>query len=172
MASLSAPQVLSYENPPLLLADKAQIVHEDGTAYSSEYGLHTFLELTGAAYPQDFYQTDAWGGFDPKNDQGRSYQEMLESYRESCEREIRNLIGHAVPKNFSWAALGWQWLFSKLFPGRMSTQVVPSVGTTLRFSVRSRFTAIPSETGDMSSTFTDSSNLGSRRRGGIPQPRV
>ena len=27
---------------------------------------------------------------------------MLESYRESCEREIRNLIGAAVPKNFSW----------------------------------------------------------------------
>jgi hypothetical protein len=50
MASLSAPQVLSYEDPPLLLADKAQIIQEDGTAYSSEYGLHTFLELTGAAY--------------------------------------------------------------------------------------------------------------------------
>jgi hypothetical protein len=27
---------------------------------------------------------------------------MLESYRESGEREIRNLIGAAVPKNFSW----------------------------------------------------------------------
>lgn len=27
---------------------------------------------------------------------------MSESYRESCEREIRNLIGNAVPKNFSW----------------------------------------------------------------------
>jgi hypothetical protein len=50
MTSLSAPQVLSYENPPLLLADKARIVREDGTACSSEYGLHTFLELTGAAY--------------------------------------------------------------------------------------------------------------------------
>jgi len=56
----------------------------------------------GGANPQDFYQTDAWGGFDPKNDQGRSYQEMSESYRESCDREIRNLIGNAVPKNFSW----------------------------------------------------------------------
>jgi hypothetical protein len=28
-----------------------------------------------------------------------------ESYRESCEREIRNLIGNAVPKNFSWEDL-------------------------------------------------------------------
>jgi hypothetical protein len=182
MTSLSSPQVLSYENPPLLLADKARVVREDGTVDSVEYGLHSFLELTGAAYkvmdadelrldvrrlwwkpgeqvhvtngcpqifreagewglgmehepptewrevsnhvvfafndpnnwgvenvdftvggadPQDFYQTDAWGGFDPKNDQGRSYQEMSESYGESCEREIRNLIGNAVPKNFS-----------------------------------------------------------------------
>jgi hypothetical protein len=183
MTSLSAPQVLSYENPPLLLADKARVVREDGTVDSVEYGLHTFLELTGAAYkvmdaddsrldirrlwwkpgeqiqiangcpqifykagqwglgteqeppaewreinnhvvfafndpnnwdvenvdftvggadPQDFYQTDAWGGFDPQNDQGRSREEMSESYCESCEREIRNLIGNAVPKNFSW----------------------------------------------------------------------
>src|SRR5262245_31033295 len=183
MTSLSAPQVLSYENPPLLLADKMRVVQEDGTAYPSEYGLHTFLELIGPSYKvieadesrldirhlwwkpgeqiqlasgypqifynvglwglgtmheppaewrevnnhvvftfndpnkwdvehvdfkvggadqQDFYQTDAWGGFDPKNDQGRSYQEMSESYRKSCEREIRNLIGNAVPKNFSW----------------------------------------------------------------------
>jgi hypothetical protein len=186
MTSLFAPQVLSYENPPLLLADKVRVIREDGTVDSTEYGLHTFLELTGPAYkvmeadesrldirrlwwkpgeqiqlengrqqifykagqwglgteheppaewqeitdhvvfafrdpnnwgvenvdftvggadPQDFYQTDAWGGFDPKNDQGRSYQEMSESYRESCEREIRNLIGNAVPKNFSWEDL-------------------------------------------------------------------
>jgi hypothetical protein len=186
MTSLFAPQVLSYVNPPLLLADKARVVREDGTVYSSEYGLHTFLELTGAAYklmeadesrldirhlwwkpgehaalpsgcpqifhkagqwglgteheppaewqeinnhvvfafsdpdnwsvenvdfmvggadPQDFYQTDAWAGFDPRNREGRSYQEMSESYRESCEREIRNLVGNAVPKNFSWEDL-------------------------------------------------------------------
>ena len=26
----------------------------------------------------------------------------LAAYRESCEREIRNLIRNAVPKNFSW----------------------------------------------------------------------
>ncbi len=183
MTSLSAPQALSYENPPLLLADKARVLREDGTVDSVEYGLHTFLELTGAAYkvmdaddsrldirqlwwkpgeqiqiangcpqifykagqwglgaeqeppdewreisnhvvfafnnpnnwdidkvdftvggadPQDFYQTDGWGGFDPNNDQGRSREEMSESYQESCEREIRNLIGNAVPKNFSW----------------------------------------------------------------------
>jgi hypothetical protein len=50
ITSLSAPQVLSYENPPLLLADKARVVQEDETVYSSEYGLHTFLEVTGAAY--------------------------------------------------------------------------------------------------------------------------
>jgi len=56
----------------------------------------------GGADPQDFYQTDAWAGFDPSNDQGRSREEMSESYCESCEREIRNLIGNAVPKNFSW----------------------------------------------------------------------
>jgi hypothetical protein len=166
-----------------LLADKVQVVQEDRTAYSLEYGLHTFLELTGAAYkvmeadesrldirhlwwkpeeritfpsgchqifyqagqwglgtiqeppaewrevsnhvvfafsdpnnwdvdnvdftvggadPQDFYQADAWVGFDPSNDPGRSREEMSESYRESCEREMRNLIGNAVPKNFSW----------------------------------------------------------------------
>jgi hypothetical protein len=183
MTSLSTPQVLSYENPPLLLADKARVVREDGTVDSVEYGLHTFLELIGAAYkilkadesrldirhlwfkpgeqitlpgrcpqifysagqwglgteheppaqwhevinhvvfafntpsnwdvgnvdftvggadPQDFYQSDAWAGFDPSNDQGRSREEMSESYRESCEREIRNLIGNAVPKNFTW----------------------------------------------------------------------
>jgi hypothetical protein len=183
MTSLSAPQVLSYENPPPLLADKARVIREDGIVDSVEYGLHTFLELTGAAYkvmeaddsrldirrlwwkpgeqiqiengcpqifhkagqwglgteqeppvewreinnhvvfafndpnnwdvdkvdftvggadPQDFYQTDAWEGFDPSNDQGRSREEMSESYQESCEREIRNLIGNAVPKNFSW----------------------------------------------------------------------
>jgi len=182
-ASLSAPQVLSYENPPLLIADKARVIREDGTVDSVEYGLHTFLELTGAAYkvmdaddsrldirrlwwkpgeqiqiangcpqifyktgqwglgteqeppeewreisnhvvfafndpnnwdidkvdfivggadPQDFYQTDVWAGFDPNNDQGRSHEEMSESYCESCKREIRNLIGNAVPKNFSW----------------------------------------------------------------------
>lgn len=59
----------------------------------------------GGADPQDFCQTDAWGGFDPKNDQGRSYQEMSESYRESGEREVRNLIGNAVPKDFSWGDL-------------------------------------------------------------------
>jgi hypothetical protein len=183
MGSLFAPEVLSYENPPLLLADKTRVVREDGKVDSIEYGLHTFIELTGAAYkvldadesrldirplwwkpgeqiqlpsgcpqifhkagqwglgtepeppadwreienhvvfafsdpknwdvdsvdltvggadPQDFYQTDAWGGFDPSNDQGRSREEMSRSYRESCEREIRNLIGNAVPKNFSW----------------------------------------------------------------------
>ncbi len=186
MTLLSAPQVLTYENPPLLLADKARVIREDGTVDSVEYGLHTFLELTGAAYkvmdaddsrldirrlwwkpgeqiqiangcpqifykagqwglgteqeppdewreinnhvvfafndpnnwdidnvdftvggadPQDFYQTDVWGGFDPSNDQGRSREEMSESYQESCEREIRNLIGNAVPKNFSWEDL-------------------------------------------------------------------
>ena len=35
MTSLSAPQVLSYENPPLLLADKARVIREDGTVDSS-----------------------------------------------------------------------------------------------------------------------------------------
>ena len=50
MTSLSAPQVLSYENPPLFLADKVRVAQEDGTAYFSEYGLHTFLELTGPSY--------------------------------------------------------------------------------------------------------------------------
>jgi hypothetical protein len=55
-----------------------------------------------SADPQDIYQTDAWAGFDPSNDQGHSHEGMSESYRESCEREIRNLIGNAVPKSFSW----------------------------------------------------------------------
>ena len=39
-----------YENPPLLLADKVRVVQEDGSAYPSGYGLHTFLELTGPSY--------------------------------------------------------------------------------------------------------------------------
>ena len=54
----------------------------------------------GGADPQDFYQTDVWGGLDPQNGEGRSREEMPESYRGSCKREIRNLIGNAVPKNF------------------------------------------------------------------------
>jgi hypothetical protein len=58
-----------------------------------------------SADPQDIYQTDAWAGFDPSNDQGRSLEEMSESYRESSESEIRNLIGNAVPKYFSWGDL-------------------------------------------------------------------
>jgi hypothetical protein len=59
----------------------------------------------GGSDPQDFYQTDVWGGFDQQNGEGRSREEMSESYRGSCEREIRNLIGNAVPKNFSWGDL-------------------------------------------------------------------
>jgi hypothetical protein len=41
MTSLFAPQVLSYENPLLLLADKVRVIREDGTVDSTEYGLHT-----------------------------------------------------------------------------------------------------------------------------------
>jgi hypothetical protein len=59
----------------------------------------------GGADPQDFYQTDAWAGFDPNNDEHRSYEEMSDSYRESCEREIRKVIGNTVPDNFSWEDL-------------------------------------------------------------------
>ncbi|MCI0659569.1 MAG: hypothetical protein L0220_00695 [Acidobacteria bacterium] len=183
ITTLFAPEVLSYQKSPLLLTEKVRIIQEDETIDSSEYGLHTFLELTGVAYkvleadesrldirslwwkpgeqiplasgclqifhkagqwglgtekeppsewreidnhvvfafnhpnnwdianvditvggadPQDFYQTDAWAGFNPQNGEGRSKEEMTRSYRESCEREIRNLIGNAVPKNFSW----------------------------------------------------------------------
>ena len=36
MTSLFAPQVLSYENPSLLLADKARVILEDGTVDASE----------------------------------------------------------------------------------------------------------------------------------------
>ena len=101
MASLFAPQVLSYENPPLLLADKARIVQEDGTAYSREYSLHTFFELTGAAYkvmeadesrldirrlwwkpgeqiqiangcPQIFHKAGQWGGWERSMNRQRS----------------------------------------------------------------------------------------------------
>lgn len=182
-ALLCAPAVFRYEQSPLLLAETVQLVQEDGQVFSETYGLHTFLELTGAAYktlaaaeprlqihnlwwkpgallslpegcslifhesgqwglgtehnppaewqkigqqtvftfndpsnwdaddvdftvggalPQEFYEADAWAGFDPYNDDGRSYEEMSESYRQSCEREIRKLIGNAVPENFSW----------------------------------------------------------------------
>src|SRR5262249_19212706 len=41
MTPLFAPQVLGYENSPLLLADTARVIREDGTVYSSVYGLHT-----------------------------------------------------------------------------------------------------------------------------------
>ena len=27
---------------------------------------------------------------------------MFESYGESCDREVRKVVGNAVPKNFSW----------------------------------------------------------------------
>lgn len=56
----------------------------------------------GGADPQVFYQSDAWAAFDPTNDDGRSYEEMSESYEQSCEREIRKIIGNAVPQDFSW----------------------------------------------------------------------
>jgi hypothetical protein len=36
--------------------------------------------------------------YDPKKDHGRSYQEMSEIYRESCEREVKNLIGEDQPR--------------------------------------------------------------------------
>jgi hypothetical protein len=183
IAQLSVPEVFTYDQPPLLLGECVKVVQEDGTVLSDDYGLHTFLELTGPAYrvrsadesrlhiqhlwwkpgaqvalpegypmifygagqwgfgtekeqpaewrdvgehtvftfndasnwdvddvdftvgganPQEFYKSDAWAGFDPLNDTGRSYEEMSESYGESCEREIRKIIGNAVPKNFSW----------------------------------------------------------------------
>ncbi len=183
IAQLSAPEVFTYDHPPLLLAECLKVVQEDGKFFSDDYGLHTFLELTGPAYrvrsadesrlhiqylwwkpgaqvslpkgcpsilyeagqwgfgtekeppmewrdvgdhtvftfndtsnwdvddvdftvggadPQMFYRSDAWAGFDPFNDTGRSYEEMSESYGESCEREIRKIIGNAVPQNFSW----------------------------------------------------------------------
>lgn len=183
IAQLAAPEVFTYDQPPLLLGECVKVVQEDGAVLSDDYGLHTFLELTGTAYrlrsadesrlhvqylwwkpgaqvplpegcplifygagqwgigtekeppaewrdvgdrtvftfndasnwdindvgftvggadPQEFYQSYAWAGFDPFNDTGRSYEEMSESYGESCEREIRKIIGNAVPKNFSW----------------------------------------------------------------------
>jgi hypothetical protein len=183
MARSFEAEVFHYEHPPLLLADEVQFVQDDGKVFSESCGLHTFLELTGAAYeilaadesrlqiqrlwwkpgaqiplpdgcslifyetgqwgfgdegeppaewrevgnqvvftlndtsnwdvesvdftvggadPQEFYRADAWAGFDPNNDDGRSYDEMSESYGESCEREIRKVIGNAIPRNFSW----------------------------------------------------------------------
>ncbi|MEP7341675.1 MAG: hypothetical protein ABI977_28340 [Acidobacteriota bacterium] len=180
------PAVFTYEHPPLLLAESVQVVQEDGKVFSDTYGLHTFLEMIGAAYevlaadqsrlsiqhlwwkpgaqmslpegcslifhdagqwglsteekppiewrdvsnhvvftfndpsnwdvdsvdftvggadPQAFYQSDAWAAFDPTNDDGRSYEEMSESYQQSCEREIREIIGNAVPQDFSWGDL-------------------------------------------------------------------
>lgn len=183
MARSFEAEVFHYKHPPLLIADDVQLVQEDGKVFSESYGLHTFLELTGAAYellaadesrlqiqhlwwkpgaqiplpdgcflifyeagqwgfgsegepptewrdvgdqpvftfndtsnwdvdsvdftvggadPQEFYRADAWAGFDPNNDDGRSYDEMTDSYGESCEREIRKVIGNAIPRNFSW----------------------------------------------------------------------
>ncbi len=183
MARSFEAEVFHYKHPPLLVAGNVQFVQDDGKVFSESYGLHTFLELTGAAYellaaddsrlqiqhlwwkpgapiplpdgcslifyeagqwglgtegepptewrdvgdqavftfndtsnwdvesvgftvggadPQEFYRADAWAGFDPFNDDGRSYDEMSESYGESCEREIRKVIGNAIPRNFSW----------------------------------------------------------------------
>ena len=183
MARSFEAEVVRYGHPPLLVADEVKFVQEDGKVFSESYGLHTFLDLTGAAYemlaanelrlhirhlwwkpgaqiplpdgcslifyeagqwgfgsedhppadwrnvgdqvvftfndtsnwdvesvdftvggadPQEFYRADAWAGFDPNNDDGRGYDEMSESYGESCEREIRRVIGNAIPRNFSW----------------------------------------------------------------------
>ncbi len=183
MARSFEAEVFNYEHPPLLVADYVQLIQDDGKVFSESYGLHTFLELSGAAYemraagesrlqirnlwwkpgaqtplpegcslifhgagqwglgdeseppaewrdvgdqvvftfndtsnwdvdsvdftvggadPREFYGADAWAGFDPNNDDGRSYDEMSESYGESCEREIRKVIGNAIPRNFSW----------------------------------------------------------------------
>jgi len=69
---------------------------------SSNWDVDSVDFTVGGADPQEFYQTDAWAGFDPDNDDGRSYDEMSDSYTQSCEREIRKIIGNAVPENFSW----------------------------------------------------------------------
>ncbi len=58
----------------------------------------------GGAQPREFYGSEAWGGFDPYNDE-RSYEEMSESYGESCDRHIRRIIGNAVPDDFRWEDL-------------------------------------------------------------------
>jgi len=59
----------------------------------------------GGADPLEFYRSDGWDGFDPFNDTGRSYEEMSEIYGESCECEIRKIIGNAVSNNFAWGDL-------------------------------------------------------------------
>lgn len=50
ISETSVPQVLRYEKQPLILAENVQMVYEDGMVYSDAYGLHSFLELTGAGY--------------------------------------------------------------------------------------------------------------------------
>jgi hypothetical protein len=44
---LYPPQVFSYARPPLLLADEIQVFDENKNISSCNYGLHSFLKLTG-----------------------------------------------------------------------------------------------------------------------------
>jgi hypothetical protein len=55
--------------------------------------------IVGTTNPLGFYQTEAWAGFDPQNDD-YDYDQIQESYAASCMAHIRALIGDAIPADF------------------------------------------------------------------------
>ena len=55
---------------PLLLTDRVRVVFSDPNNWDVEN-----VDFTvGGTDTQDFYQTDAWGGFDPRNSDGNHNQ--------------------------------------------------------------------------------------------------
>ncbi len=55
--------------------------------------------VVGTSDPLKFYQDEAWAGFDPQHDD-HDYDEIHESYEESCAAHVRALIGDAIPADF------------------------------------------------------------------------
>jgi hypothetical protein len=54
--------------------------------------------VVGTSNPLTFYQNEAWAGFDPQNDD--DYDQIRDSYEETCAAHIRKLIGDAIPAKF------------------------------------------------------------------------
>ena len=62
--------------------------------------------VVGTESVLDFYQDQAWAGFDPTHDLS-SYDEIFNAYQESCWAHIRRLIGDCVPHAFTLEHLMW-----------------------------------------------------------------
>ena len=55
--------------------------------------------VVGTTDPLSFYQNEAWAGFDPQHDDC-DYDQIHDSYEESCAAHIRALMGDAIPVDF------------------------------------------------------------------------